>query len=358
MHKQSIFFQLLLIRNLQYSETLRKKYRKTLLSWYYKNQRKLPWRQNPTLYKTVISEFMLQQTRVSTVIPYFENWIKDFPSFASLAQASTENILKRWEGLGYYSRARNLHKLAKQLQSVPQIPRTLDQWLSFSGIGPYTGAAITSITYDHPIACLDGNVVRILSRIYDIDQEFKTSTEAAKKLTPIANQLLDKDHPGDYNQATMELGATVCSKQKPVCNLCPVHSFCAIKDRKNPENIPRFSKKKIKKIDKKRIFWVTKQKILLNQGDAKEKRLALIRELPDADEIGISCKNLPLLLKGKRTISNQKIEESIYRLDFNDDHLVNLLNTKNLEWVPLQEINRVTLSGPHRKWVQKIIANR
>ena len=96
----------------------------------------------------------------------------------------------------------------------------------------------------------------------------------------------------------------------------------------------------------------------MNQGDAKEKRLALIRELPDADEIGISCKNLPLLLKGKRTISNQKIEESIYRLDFNDDHLVNLLNTKNLEWVPLQEINRVTLSGPHRKWVQKIIANR
>ena len=301
---------------------------------------------------------MLQQTRVSTVIPYFENWINSFPNFEALAQASEENVLKRWEGLGYYSRARNLHKLAKHLQSHLQIPQSLDHWLSFTGIGPYIGAAITSITYDYPIACLDGNVVRILSRIYDIDREFKTSTEAAKILKPIANQLLDKDFPGDYNQATMELGATICSKQKPKCSHCPVDSFCAIKNRKNPEKIPRFSKKKIKKIQKKRIFLVVKQKILLNKGDVQDKRLALVMELPDADEVGISCENLHLLLKGKRSISNQRVEESIYKFDEQDENYLDSFSQKNFEWVPLKDINRVTLSGPHRKWVQKIIADR
>ena len=300
---------------------------------------------------------MLQQTRVSTVIPYFENWISTFPNFEALAQASSENVLKLWEGLGYYSRARNLHKLAKQLISFPEIPQSLDQWLCFTGIGPYTGAAITSITYGYPIACLDGNVIRILSRIYDIDQEFKTSTEAAKILKPIANELLDKDSPGDYNQATMELGATICSKHKPRCNHCPVHSFCATKNCKNPEKIPRFLKKKIKKIEKKRIFWILKQKILVNKADAQDNRLALVRELPDADEVGISCDNLHLLLREKRSISNQIVEESIYKFDAQDEISLDSFSQKNFEWVPLKEIDRVTLSGPHRKWVQKIIAD-
>ena len=145
----------------------------SLLDWYNEYQRDLPWRSDPSLYKTVISEFMLQQTRVSTVLPYFENWLKKFPDFNALANATEEEVLKSWEGLGYYSRARNLHKLAIIATTWKAPPETVKEWMTLPGVGPYIAAAVTSIALGKAEAVCDGNLVRVLSRIFAIDEEFK-----------------------------------------------------------------------------------------------------------------------------------------------------------------------------------------
>src|SRR4051812_46609530 len=143
-----------------------------LLGWYRLHARALPWRESPTLYKTVVSEFMLQQTQVKTVLPYFARWLQALPDFASLARAPEARVLRLWEGLGYYSRARNLHRLAREIAPRRAAPRTPAEWREFPGVGPYTAAAVTSIAFDQPAACVDGNVVRILSRLTADDTEF------------------------------------------------------------------------------------------------------------------------------------------------------------------------------------------
>jgi len=140
-------------------------FQRALHDWYRVNHRKLPWREAPSLYKTVVSEFMLQQTQVATVLPYFERWLRELPDFAALAAAAETRVIKLWEGLGYYSRARNLHKLGQAVAALPHLPRSVAEWQELPGIGPYTAAAIASISLGQPAACVDGNVVRILARL-------------------------------------------------------------------------------------------------------------------------------------------------------------------------------------------------
>ena len=183
-------------------------YRIALLNWFDEQRRDLPWRQDPSLYKTVVSEFMLQQTRVSTVIPYFKNWLNKFPDFYSLSQADEKEVLKAWEGLGYYSRARNLHQLSKTAANWKHPPVSVKEWQTLPGVGPYIAAAVTSISLDQPEAVCDGNVVRVLSRLFAISEIFKDGATAQKKLRPLAQKLINSGRPGDYNQAVMELGAT------------------------------------------------------------------------------------------------------------------------------------------------------
>src|SRR5262249_4851467 len=149
-----------------------------------------PWRDSPSLYKTVVSEFMLQQTQVKTVLPYFARWLEALPDFAALAAAPEERVLKLWEGLGYYSRARNLHRLAKEIAALPTPPRTAAERRECPGVGPSTAAAITSISFSAPAACVDGNVVRILARLTANAPEFRDSASAAKIFTPLADALL------------------------------------------------------------------------------------------------------------------------------------------------------------------------
>ena len=157
-------------------------FQKNLLDWYDLQKRELPWRTNPSLYKTVVSEFMLQQTRVSTALPYFETWIKKFSDFKTLALASKEEVLKSWEGLGYYSRARNLHKLAKIASNWKTPPGTRKEWNALPGVGPYIAAAVTSIALGQKEAVCDGNLVRVLTRIFAIDEEYRDGATAQKKL--------------------------------------------------------------------------------------------------------------------------------------------------------------------------------
>jgi A/G-specific adenine glycosylase len=168
----------------------RREFHSALLDWYRRQARRLPWREQPSLYRTVVSEFMLQQTQVKTVLPYFARWMAALPDFAALAAAPESQVLKLWEGLGYYTRARNLHRLAQILVARPEPPRTPEAWRELPGIGPYTAAAITSISFGAPAACVDGNVVRILARLTADGTRFRDGTAAAKQFAPLAAALL------------------------------------------------------------------------------------------------------------------------------------------------------------------------
>jgi len=178
--------------------------RQALLGWYRAQARPLPWRTAPSVYGTVVSEFMLQQTQVKTVLPYFARWMAELPDFAALAAAPEARVLKLWEGLGYYARARNLHRRARVVAARPAPPRRLEDWAELPGIGPYTAAAIASIAFGAATACVDGNVVRILARLTADAREFPDSATAARAFAPLAARLIaGAESPGDHNQAMM-----------------------------------------------------------------------------------------------------------------------------------------------------------
>jgi A/G-specific adenine glycosylase len=331
----------------------REKFQNVLLEWYDQAQRQLPWRTDPSLYKTVVSEFMLQQTRVSTVLPYFKNWLEKFPDFHALAQAKEEEVLKGWEGLGYYSRAKNLHKLSRIVSTWKFIPTDLQSWLSLPGVGPYIASAVTSISFNQPQAVCDGNVVRVLTRIFAYGESFKDGASAQKKLAPIATQILNHQRPGDYNQAVMELGATVCHRQSPLCTICPVYNFCRCGKQGDPENFPVLAKKK-KSYQKVTRFWIEKEgAILLQKPQNKGTRMAGIYELPQNIESELPQKG-KLLAVRKRTIGQVEYEESIQQFTLNPNCD---LEKKSLEWIQWEKLNEITLSGPHRKWIIEIKSN-
>ena len=320
-----------------------------LLAWYGTQQRRLPWRESPSLYGTVVSEFMLQQTRVSTVLPYYERWMVAFPGFEALDAAKESEVLKHWEGLGYYSRARNLHKLAKQVSAMEEIPQSRARWLEFPGVGPYASAAITSIAFDQPEAVVDGNVVRILARLFKDGREFRSSAEAAKAMSTPAKQILNTRHPGDHNQAVMELGATLCLPRKPSCLLCPVREHCLASLEADPNTYPNIRRRKNQRSELSRAFCLRDSKIFLFQHPADAPRLAGLLELPLLESVS-NDKSHGLLLTKTRAISDQSICERIYRVEVASSAV------PGCRWVGLGELDDLPMSGPHRSWLPDLLA--
>ncbi len=210
-----------------------------LLPWFRQHKRILPWREEKTPYRIWISELLLQQTQVSQVVDYFNRFMQRFPTLKSLAQAPREDVLKLWEGLGYYARARNLHKTAQILHNDYKgtFPKTIDGLIKLPGIGPYTAAAIASIAFGADTAVLDGNVIRVLSRIFAFNKDVRSATNR-KQLQEIANQLLVKGEAADFNEAMMELGAVICTPQQPDCSRCPLHTICKANAQKTVARYP------------------------------------------------------------------------------------------------------------------------
>jgi len=220
-------------------------FRKRLLGWFRQYQRDLPWRRTRDPYRIWLSEIMLQQTRVTAVIPYFERFLERFPDIHSLAQAPQEEVLRLWSGLGYYSRARNLQRAAQELvlRYGGVFPRDVESALALPGIGRYTAAAILSIAYGGKHAVLDGNVARVLARIFAVRGDLRDSKRWAS-LQKSADALLAPSAPGDWNQAMMELGATVCAPRAPQCLLCPVSRFCQARKLGIADVVPERRKKR------------------------------------------------------------------------------------------------------------------
>lgn len=256
-----------------------------LLNWYDYNKRLLPWRENKDPYRIWISEIMLQQTRVEAVKPYFDRFMQELPTVADLAAVEDDRLMKLWEGLGYYNRARNLKKAAQTIMEEynGKLPADYEKLLSLKGIGMYTAGAIGSIAFELQVPAVDGNVLRVLSRLWgdysDILKD-KTKKEMGKRIL----DFMPEDRPGDFNQALIELGATVCVPNgKPNCEQCPWDTVCKAYKEDLIENLPVKAKKKPRKIQNKTVFLLeTEEQVAIRKRDDKG-LLAGLWEFPNLD---------------------------------------------------------------------------
>ncbi len=256
-----------------------------LLQWFDGNHRILPWRSEPAPYRVWISEIMLQQTRVEAVKPYFERFISVLPDISSLAECPEEQLLKLWEGLGYYNRARNLQKCAKVLVESynGKLPADYAELQKLPGIGSYTAGAISSIAYGKIAPAVDGNVLRVLSRVF-LDYDDVLSQKTKKKMEELVLELMPKDRSGDFNQAMMELGAVVCVPNgSPKCEICPLREICQAKAEGKIEEVPVKAKKKPRRIEEKTVFILLENDTVGLQKRPEKGLLAGLYEFPNAD---------------------------------------------------------------------------
>jgi len=305
---------------------------KKILHWYDNNKRILPWRkkcsQKKREYFTLVSEFMLQQTQVSTVIPYFNNFIKKIPNLNSLAKINEKKLLKYWEGLGYYSRVKNLKKTAKIVVSKykTKLPNTLDELKKLPGIGEYTASAILAIAFNKPYIPLDGNIERVIRRLLNLKSETEIRKENLIKKKKIFGT---SDRPGDYAQAIMELGALICKPKKPFCEKCPLTKNCKSYKKQDFE-IAVKSKKKIDKFFKVKIF-TRGTKILLIKN-TKFNFLKNLKIFPMEETS--RPKNLKKSLNFKMSNMNMNINIKVMR---------GMNNIENSSWIEQAKFNSYTL---------------
>lgn len=342
-----------------------KAYQTRLVEWFLKEQRVLPWRDNPSPYRVWVSEIMLQQTQVKTVLPYFERFMGRFPTVEKLAKAKSEAVLSAWAGLGYYSRARNLHQAAKQIVKMG-FPETLEGWLELPGVGRYTAGAVLSIAYEKPTAILDGNVERVLSRLLtlsrgDSDSEYRTRlwNESQKALdAALASKKSSKVRPSDFNQALMELGAMICSPKKPACSICPVRKDCSAFSKGRVQDFPAPKKKKVWKEVREEKFGIVNGdgKILMSlSGDGARWRKGLW-DLPSESELsGVSLGRLEpwFVNEVKYVVTQHRVKRKIRWMKISKS--VDLGGTP-LRWVLPGPDQTLPLGSPAKKSMNQLIA--
>ncbi len=325
-------------------------FRKRLLAWYEAHARDLPWRKDRDPYRVWISEIMLQQTRVAAVIEHYHAFLKGFPTVRKLAAAREASVLSVWSGLGYYRRARMLHAAAKIIvrERKGKFPGTAEEWRSLPGIGRYTAAAIASIAFGDPAAVVDGNVERVLQRLLGRRlgrEEVWTSAES----------LLDRNRPGDFNQAMMELGATVCTPRAPSCLMCPVAELCATRG----ELASGYQAKKQHKREIDYALHCRDGEVFLVQRPRDARLMAGMWELP---EIGVPAgaeKQVP------RSVRNDKANGGTRTLLFSVRHSITVtdytvriwdgapLDASSGEWVAVRRLSKIPLTGLSRKVLRK-----
>jgi A/G-specific adenine glycosylase len=256
-----------------------------LVEWYRRGHRALPWRASSDPYRIWVSEIMLQQTRAQAVLPYYERFLARYPSVEALAAAAEEEVLAQWSGLGYYSRARNLLRAARAITAAGGFPREYDAIRALPGIGDYTAAAIASIAFGLPHAVLDGNVLRVVARLEN-DAADIGSGRTRERFREIAQQWLDPRDPGHFNQALMELGATVCLPKNPLCLVCPVAGECRGRQEGTAAQLP-VKLRRVEPVAIEDVLLVVRNRgrVLLRQRDAEARRMAGFWELPAAADL-------------------------------------------------------------------------
>lgn len=305
-------------------------FRDQLINWYEDNKRDLPWRENQDPYKVWVSEIMLQQTQVITVIPYFNRFTTKYPTVYDLARADTEEVLRQWEGLGYYSRARNLQHAVREVVADynGQVPSNKKELGALKGIGPYTRGAILSIAFDQAEPAVDGNVMRVLSRVLKIEDNI-SEARVRKQFEEIVSRIISVENPSSFNQGIMELGALICTPKKPKCSLCPVSQHCQAYAEGIQTDLPIKTKaKKQKRIPYVVLLIRNKQGQYIIEKRAEKGLLASLWQFPmvPIDEIGFdhlqswvrSEYGLEIKLKNKRGKLNHIFSHIIWQIEAYD----------------------------------------
>jgi A/G-specific adenine glycosylase len=315
--------------------------RNAAVRWYERERRELPWRRTRDPYRIWISEIMLQQTRVAAAIPYYERFLERFPNVEALGAAAEEEVLAYWSGLGYYSRARNLLRAAKLIVESGGFPRDYESIRKLPGIGDYTAAAIASIAFGLPRAAVDGNVIRVLARLLD-ERGDTGSAKTRKRLEAAAARLLDRKRPGEFNQALMELGATICLPRDPQCGRCPLAARCQARRRGVERQLPvKRRGVQLVRVAKTLLVIRKRDRILLRQRDAASSQMAGFWELPEAEL-------LPRAVLGERiTTVTHAITNYRYRLTILSATLRRA--PRGFSWIETAELSRIPLSTASRK---------
>jgi A/G-specific adenine glycosylase len=306
---------------------------RALLAWYDHNKRDLPWRQTRDPYRIWVSEIMLQQTRVAAVLPRYGKFLRRFPSVEKLGSARVASVLAEWSGLGYYRRARNLHAAARVIvhDYGGKFPQRSDQLCQLAGIGQYTAAAIASIAFDEPVAVLDGNVNRVLGRLAG-------SSNSAHQSWAAAQRLLHRKRPGDFNQALMELGATVCLPGEPLCDQCPIKTFCRTRGRGELQS----RKPRQRKASASVALSIRRDSVLLVQRRADERLMSGMWELPGV-ELPAASDEVLLTVRHSITVT---------------DYLVSVIMRPAVpkgkgKWIKRSKLDRIPLTGLTKKILRK-----
>jgi len=324
--------------------------RRGLLAWYQRHKRDLPWRRDRDPYRVWVSEIMLQQTRVVAVIPYYERFLARFPDVRALASAPEQELLAAWAGLGYYSRARNLQKAARKILERGGFPRDFASILDLDGIGDYTASAIASIAFNLKHAALDGNAIRVLSRLTGECGNVKSGV-VRERLRTAATVLIHPKRPGEFNQALMELGATVCTPKDPSCQMCPVAASCAARELGRERELPlKIARPKPVRVEQKLLVIEKSGRILAWQRGPLSPRLAGFWELPGPEE-------LPTAKIGARIAAFQHtIVNTNYRFEVSRASIGRAPN--GFRWLAAKRLNEIPLSTTAKKALQCLAGER
>jgi A/G-specific adenine glycosylase len=325
-------------------------FRRALLAWFDASARDLPWRQTRDPYAIWVSETMLQQTRVLVVKEYYTRFLEKFPTLEALASASEEEVLAQWSGLGYYRRARALHESARAVvaEYAGKVPNTAAELSRLPGVGIYTAAAVASIAYGEPVAAVDGNVERVLTRWFG--GEAVAGAARSGQIRRLAASLVDPKRPGDFNQAMMELGATICLPRSPLCLTCPVRTGCATRGEHAAPQAKKMLSRKTALALMQRKQW-PKSEVLLQQRPADASQMPGMWELPQLKE-GEEIEDA-ILLTVRHSITNTNYYVTVYGLAANEQKML-AKGAGEREWVPLRGLLERPLTGLTLKVLKRL----
>jgi len=336
----------LVIRHLQFAVTFQKtRFQRALLDWYRRHGRELPWRRTRDPYAILVSEVMLQQTQVATVIPYYHKWLRRLPDFATLARASENDVLRAWQGLGYYARARNLHGTARAIvnRHRGQFPREIEQMQQLPGIGKYTAHAVASFSFNQSVPIVETNTARVLTRLFNF-RESIDSGAGRNTLWRNAASLLPKSDGRTFNSALLDLGALVCVARKPKCDVCPVKAFCRAK---NPTALPvKKSRCQTKRLIETHALIVRRGRVLLEQSSHRWRGMWILPPLK------VDC------LK-QSSFQARPVYESVFPFTHHRVTLAVYRRAAPKRIAPEQQwfgsIEDVAMPAPHRRAAQRLI---
>jgi A/G-specific adenine glycosylase len=322
-------------------------FQRCLRRWFRSHGRDLPWRQTRDPYAILVSEFMLQQTQVATVISYYREWLRRFPDFASLAHGSENDVLCAWQGLGYYARARNLHTTARTVVHgyCGHFPRSVEQMQDLPGIGKYTAHAVASFAFDQPTPIVEANTARVLTRLFDFRKPIDSGA-ARKTLWRYAAMLVPKSNARVYNSALIDLGALVCVAREPKCGICPVKKFCGAK---NPQLLPvRKSPAPPKRFIEKHAFVVRRGTILLEQSSSRWRGMWILPPL----KAGF-CKRSSVkhpVYTALFPFTHHRVTLRVYRAGSYE------VATNRQRWFPIRSLDSIAIASPHYRALRALTA--